>query len=55
MVLFETIGGDANNLHIALFKIRSATSDLSKFGGADRSKISWVREKDSLRDRFDQE
>jgi hypothetical protein len=54
MVLFETIGGDANNLHIALLKIRSATSDLSKFGGADRSKISWMREKDGLRHRFDQ-
>lgn len=54
MVLFKTIGGNANNLHIALLKIRSATSDLSKFGGADRSKISWMREKDSLRHRLDQ-
>jgi hypothetical protein len=54
IVLFETVGGDTNNLHIALLEIRSATSDLSKFGGADRSKISWMREKDGLRHRFDQ-
>ena len=54
IVLFETIGGDTYHLHIALLEIRSATSDLSKFGGADRSKISRMREKDGLRDRFDQ-
>ena len=48
MVLFETICGDTNNLHIALLEICSTTSDLSKFGGADRSKISWMRKKDDL-------
>jgi hypothetical protein len=51
MVLFEAIGGYTNNLHITLLEIRSATSDLSKFGGADRSEISWMREKDGLRHR----
>ena len=52
LVFLETIGGDANNLHIALLEIGSATSDLSKFSGADWCKISWMREKDGLRHRF---
>jgi hypothetical protein len=52
-VFLETVGRDANNLHIALLEIGSATSDLSKFSGADWCKISWMREKDGLRQRFE--
>ena len=48
VVFLEAISGDANDLHVALLEIRSTTSDLSKFSGADRSKISGMREKDGL-------
>lgn len=48
MVVLKAVGRDANNLHVALFKIRNATSDLTKLSGADGREITGVREQDGL-------
>ena len=48
IVIVKVIGRDANNLNITFGKVTCATSDFTKFGGADRGEISWMREEDSL-------
>ena len=48
MVRLKAVGGETNNFHIALRKVRLAAGDLSELSGADRSKVIRVREENSL-------
>jgi len=49
MMVCEAISGDADDLHVALFEVLSATSDLTEFGRADRGEISGMGEQDCLK------
>lgn len=50
VVVFETVGRDADHLDVALCKIVLATGDLAELGGADRCKVTGVREENGLQD-----
>jgi hypothetical protein len=48
MVLIEAVRGDTDHLHTTLGEIGGSTSNFTELGGADRGKVSGVREEDSL-------
>lgn len=45
LVLIKSIGGNTNNLDVALLKIGSTSGDFTKLSGTNRGEISGVREK----------
>ena len=48
LMLIKAVGGDTDDLNIALLEILGPTSHLTEFSSANRREISRVREKYSL-------
>jgi hypothetical protein len=48
-MVVQAVGRDADELDVPFGKLRRTTSDFAKLGGADRSKVSRVREEDGLK------